>query len=404
MGCGLMHVRARPSRISCHLLLHDDVISTRRISWIMYLPTTPWTAADGGALELYPALPAPLPTAASSSSTDPSRPAPQTWRDEVGSDVYPTKSIPPKWAQFVFFEVMPGESYHAVQEVVAGPPKERLSISGWFHKAQEGEEGYEGPEQDGLASSLAQIVRRSCVAQNLSCLPALIPLRSGLVQTQSSLTSRLVRYTSDPPAPGTALTADQVSFLAPFLHPQYLEPTVLGALGGQFANDSFLLLDKFLHPDLAPELERGLAELDVKHGLNRQSRAGLIPDMRAGDGDEGWEVVGPSTRQRFLSLTPSAPAAAASKGATVTVRTLLSEVLPSDAFRTWLALLTGFPPLAHRLEARRLRPGLDYTLARGEEGDESRLDVRLGLTPGDKWEDLEGGEAFGGWEVSLRPP
>lgn len=133
----------------------------------MYLPTTPWTAADGGALELYPALPAPLQTASSPSSP---QSAPQTWRDEVGSDVYPTKSIPPKWAQFVFFEVMPGESYHAVQEVVAGPPKERLSISGWFHKAQEGEEGYEGPEKDGLASSLAQIVSRRRIALKLVAL------------------------------------------------------------------------------------------------------------------------------------------------------------------------------------------------------------------------------------------
>lgn len=222
----------------------------------------------------------------------------------------------------------------------------------------------------------------------------------GHLQTQLSQTSRLIRYPLDPPAPGTALSADQVSFLAPFLHPQYLEPAVLGAIGSQFANDSFLLLDKFLHPDLAPGLEVGLIELDVKHGLERDSRAGLIPDMRAGDGDEGWEVVGPSTRQRFLSLKPTTEATGATAGATATVQTLLSKVLPSDAFRAWLALLTGFPPLAHRLEARRLRPGLDYTLARGEEGGESRLDVRLGLTPGDKWEDLDGGEAFGGWEVS----
>jgi Rps23 Pro-64 3,4-dihydroxylase Tpa1-like proline 4-hydroxylase len=39
-----------------HLLCHDDVISTRRASYILYLtdPSTPWLAADGGALELYP--------------------------------------------------------------------------------------------------------------------------------------------------------------------------------------------------------------------------------------------------------------------------------------------------------------------------------------------------------------
>lgn len=35
---------------------HDDVISTRAVSFIIYLtdPDEPWTAEDGGALELYP--------------------------------------------------------------------------------------------------------------------------------------------------------------------------------------------------------------------------------------------------------------------------------------------------------------------------------------------------------------
>lgn len=41
-----------------HLLCHDDVIGTRRVSWIIYLtdPDDPWTEADGGALELYPCV------------------------------------------------------------------------------------------------------------------------------------------------------------------------------------------------------------------------------------------------------------------------------------------------------------------------------------------------------------
>jgi 2OG-Fe(II) oxygenase superfamily len=39
-----------------HLLCHDDVISTRRASYIVYLtdPDEPWRPEDGGALELYP--------------------------------------------------------------------------------------------------------------------------------------------------------------------------------------------------------------------------------------------------------------------------------------------------------------------------------------------------------------
>lgn len=77
--------------------------------------------------------------------------------------------------------------------------------------------------------------------------------------------------------------------------------------------------------------------------------------------------------------------------------------------------MTSLAPLAFKTQVRRFRPGLDYTLARGEpvskEGDEeivegggARLDVGLSLTPipklkrdRSKW---EGGE-FGGWELWL---
>ena len=40
----------------CHLLCHDDVIGTRRVSYIIYLtdPDDEWRDEDGGALELYP--------------------------------------------------------------------------------------------------------------------------------------------------------------------------------------------------------------------------------------------------------------------------------------------------------------------------------------------------------------
>jgi 2OG-Fe(II) oxygenase superfamily len=40
----------------CHLLCHDDVIGTRRVSYIIYLtdPDEDWLKEDGGALELYP--------------------------------------------------------------------------------------------------------------------------------------------------------------------------------------------------------------------------------------------------------------------------------------------------------------------------------------------------------------
>lgn len=49
------HIPSPPPK-GGHLLNHDDVIGTRAVSFIIYLtdPDEPWSAADGGALELYP--------------------------------------------------------------------------------------------------------------------------------------------------------------------------------------------------------------------------------------------------------------------------------------------------------------------------------------------------------------
>lgn len=65
----------------------------------------------------------------------------------------------------VFFEVQPGHSFHSVEEVVVEGDKQkggigaRVSLSGWFHKPVEGEEGYEGSEGFQPKSSLQQLVK-----------------------------------------------------------------------------------------------------------------------------------------------------------------------------------------------------------------------------------------------------
>ena len=63
----------------------------------------------------------------------------------------------------MFFEVQPGHSFHSVEEVVVGSDgdsRQRLSISGWYHKPQPDEEDYESAvETKGtLPSSLEQLV------------------------------------------------------------------------------------------------------------------------------------------------------------------------------------------------------------------------------------------------------
>ena len=97
-----------------------------------------WRTEYGGALELYPV---------------------REGGDVPEPEVAPAKAIPPSWNQFVFFEVQPGKSFHSVEEVVVGQEGHtRLSISGWFHAAQPGEDGYVA-EETIAASSREQLVR-----------------------------------------------------------------------------------------------------------------------------------------------------------------------------------------------------------------------------------------------------
>jgi Rps23 Pro-64 3,4-dihydroxylase Tpa1-like proline 4-hydroxylase len=148
-GCGpLSGVKQDMSvntyRKGCHLLNHDDVIGTRRVSYILYMPLPHyqlWQKEWGGALELYPVREGP--------------------DGVLEPEPVPVKSVPPAWNQFVFFEVQPGRSFHSVEEVVVGEGDDgwqRLSISGWFHAAQPGEEGYEGEVAQDLPSSREQLV------------------------------------------------------------------------------------------------------------------------------------------------------------------------------------------------------------------------------------------------------
>jgi Rps23 Pro-64 3,4-dihydroxylase Tpa1-like proline 4-hydroxylase len=125
----MLIILASSTLSSSHLLLHDDSISTRVVSYILYLPNSPvsqpansldastdgsflkgWRSEWGGALELYPVA----------------------GRAEVGPPVAKRSAkVDVKWGNLVFFEVQPGRSYHSVEEVVVGDGRQRLGISGW---------------------------------------------------------------------------------------------------------------------------------------------------------------------------------------------------------------------------------------------------------------------------------
>ncbi len=103
----------------CHLLCHDDVIGTRKISYILYLtdPAKKWSDEDGGKLELY-------------ESTLREEKVHDSSRSKRIPTVFPCKTILPTFNSLAFFVVTPGESFHSVQEVFGDSP--RLSIQGGF--------------------------------------------------------------------------------------------------------------------------------------------------------------------------------------------------------------------------------------------------------------------------------
>ncbi|KAF8938756.1 Oxoglutarate and iron-dependent oxygenase degradation C-term-domain-containing protein [Dissophora ornata] len=94
----------------CYLLCHDDDIKNekegRRIAFILYLVDEDWSAADGGALDLFKC-------------------------NETGYPVEVMHSLVPVRNTLAFFELS-SVSYHQVAEVLTRD-KSRISISGWFH-------------------------------------------------------------------------------------------------------------------------------------------------------------------------------------------------------------------------------------------------------------------------------
>lgn len=158
------------------------------------------------------------------------------------------------------------------------------------------------------------------------------------------------------------------------------------ALATRFAEESSLELHSFLNNALAEALEPRLRSLDARDGLSEDRRRRIPPHTSGTAG--GWSLKGPPHKWRYcvLSALPEnakkvvvSPRAHASSAEEI-MRCLQNELFPSSAFRAWLAIVTRLMPLKYAVEARRFRPGLDYTLATSEE-KESRLDVVLGLTP-----------------------
>lgn len=357
-GCGKMSGKKQDMAVNvytkgCHLLNHDDVIGSRRVSYILYLtdPDEPWKPEWGGALRLYPTV--------KGSDGETRTPLPN-W----------TKVIPPAWNQLSFFEVKPGESFHDVEEVTV-PGKVRMAISGWFHIPQEGEDGYIAGLEEELAekSSLQQLVSKG-----------------------STNDFPVPKVTTYPPLPTPEsedaeeleFTVEDLDFLRQYINPQYLTPDTLFGFSRELKSEASIQLDQILHAKFAEKLK---AYILARDGTEKDP----LPSDTATK--EGWKVAKPPHKQRYLYLE------AESDADENPYQTLLTKVFPSSAFRKWLSLATGLDLKDYEVLGRRFRRGLDYQLATGwepeakpdgedvamNEDGQLRVEVCLSLTPTSGW-------------------
>ena len=339
----------------CYLLCHDDVIGSRKVSYILYLtdPDTPWQPEWGGALRLFPVVD-------------------RKGKDgEVAKTPLPdvVKVIPPAWNQLSFFAVQPGESFHDVEEVYHAPSKEelernggriRMAISGWFHIPQIGEDGY----VEGAEEKAAQ--------------------KSGLMQLQGNPDQHDLPQAKPVPVESEdaedsgdfPLDEADLEFLLKYMSPTYLTPDTLERVSDHFEEEFSITLPDILHPKFAEKLRQ--------HVESQESKP--LPDDSEEIEKGAWRVARPPHKHRYLYLQPGQKSLEASP-----LKELLEVFLPSRQFRLWLEMATRSTVENHDLLVRRFRHGKDYTLATGHEG-KPRLEVNIGLTPTKGWGDIEDDE------------
>ena len=359
----------------CHLLCHDDVIGTRRVSYILYLtdPDRLWLEEWGGALRLYPT---------------------QTYISEKGEETKvpspdPTVSIVPAFNQLSFFAVQPGESFHDVEEVYFRERADteddngrrvRIAISGWYHIPQEGEEGYE----EGLEQRLAE---KSSLMQLQSKGDAYDLPQAQIHCYEESLLSRRSNHRDNGPSTSFKedaefLTEADLDFLLKYIAPNYLTPDTVEALSSLFNEQYSLRLDTFLSKKFASSLHEY---------ITAQEALGLPTTTTEIEASTQWAVARPPHKHRFLYQQPPVTSIPV-KQMLSPLQDLLTDLLPSSAFRKWLQLATGLAFSSRNLLARRFRRGKDYTLATSYNEENPRAEITLGITPSNGWGDDENGE------------
>lgn len=372
----------------CHLLTHDDVIGSRRVSFILYLPEPDhqWKPHYGGALRLFPSIVPNVP------KTD-----------------YEAKLVP-QFNQIAFFTVQPGLSFHDVEEVRVD--RQRLSIQGWFHIPQEGESGFVPGEQE---ATEAKSTLRQLQKKELQEFDFPKPVRVDFPATEVNWYAAL-----DPD--NVSLTKLEEEYLLAFMNPMYLRPEPVKSLALTFLEDSVIELTNFLREDYAEELRKTLRATEIEKKAPQLSSEIEFP----------WKCAVPPHKQRYMYMDGKSDFRLDEK----TISTingiglqelpnfeltrrlcleksdaLLAEIatfMKSIAFRKWLLWVTGFITTSDQILARKFRPGQDFILATTIDKHVARkgehnvlLEGTLGLTPtaavAKNWESGE----FGGYELCM---
>lgn len=416
-GCGdLSGVKADLSiqlyTKGCHLLTHDDVIGSRRVSFILYMPDpdTKWKSHYGGGLQLFDSL------------------VPNVPKSDVHS------KLVPEFNQLAFFQVQPGLSFHAVEEVKVD--RQRLSLQGWFHIPQKGEKGFIPGEQE-------RTERKSTLQQ----------LESKELREYDFPKLKLSKISKPVSVQDSSLTALDIDYLSKFINPSLLTVESITKLSNIFNEESVVDILSFLNKDYESIFRKQMKNVEMNE----------FPPMPTSEEAVSlqypWKLAMPSHKQRYMYMDGterediSSPESIAvinqaedtsnNSNFKLTAEVLrlknqitdaeyeqsisenpnsvrnleisaklcdLGSMLKSRSFRKWLTEITKLKLMKQQAIVRRFRPGSDFILATKNTKDEDDdttdssadfmdglLEATLNLTPTQGWESGE----WGGYELCL---
>jgi len=336
----------------CHLLCHDDVIGTRKISFIIYLTEVGWGRDDGGCLELYDAV-------QEESNEDQDEDEKKSSSSTATSHRHvptalPTKTILPNFNTMAYFVVKPGVSFHSVQEVF-NVDKPRLSIQGWYHAKEQPidienatlqrlKSSGRGEDTEGEFEPLPPVVANDDMKQETA-----LEAVSMTQQNESSSTPHNLRE-------------EDINFLSQYINKAYLSSQSMNEIQKRFENESSVQLRHFLLDEWNTKITTAMNNEDTRDKLGND-RPSL--DYQVGITNK-WKAVGPAHKQRFLQYDDATNTTTAANCSDTGeyMHHIRHTLFKSTSFGKWLGYITSLDyPLGHRGRVRRFRPGLDYTVA-----------------------------------------